>query len=383
MDQELIAGRYRLLDRHATGGMATVWRARDEWTREIVAVKRLHPYLLADPTARARLEREAESLRSIFHEAIVHPRALVDDPDGPCLIMDFVAGQPLDERIATGPLPPGEAAAIAGVLADALAVAHDHGIVHRDIKPANVLVDDDGAVHLVDFGIAALTGAPDDLTAESTMVGTLRYAAPERLAGEDVTAQTDVWALGAVLYEMLSGSPAISNTDPAGALAASLASPPPLDDLPPALASVVARAMSTSPADRYPDAAALRDAILAAGAPVDADAATTVVSLPPPEAVTVASGAGVSTRPAPRSILLALAATAAAVALLVALVGPMIPAGVAGPVDAAHGSAAPTSPVVEPPAPASTPTGVDEADDKGSSNGKGKGGGKGKGRGGD
>ncbi len=206
MDQARIADRYTLLDRHATGGMATVWRARDEWTREIVAIKQLHPHVVADPVARARLEREAEALRAVDHPAIVHPRGLIDDPDAPSLVMDFVSGRPLSERIAEGPLPPEEAVAIAGVVADALAVAHDHGIVHRDIKPANILVDDDGAVHLVDFGIVALMDAPPDaLTAASTMVGTLRYAAPERLAGGEISPRSDVWALGAVLYEMLTG----------------------------------------------------------------------------------------------------------------------------------------------------------------------------------
>ena len=293
MDQARIGDRYTLLDRHATGGMATVWRARDEWTREIVAIKQLHPHVVADPVARARLEREAEALRTVDHPAIVRPRGLIDDPDAPSLVMDFVSGRPLSERIAEGPLPPEEAVAIAGVVADALAVAHDHGIVHRDIKPANILVDDDGAVHLVDFGIAALMDAPSDgLTADSTMVGTLRYAAPERLAGGDVTPRSDVWALGAVLYEMLTGVPAVTASDPVGALAASQAAPATLEGVPPYLASVIGRAMATDPADRYPDAVALRDALAADGAPVDPNAMTAVVPIVGMATAAAAAGAG-------------------------------------------------------------------------------------------
>jgi serine/threonine-protein kinase len=302
MDQTRIADRYTLLDRHATGGMATVWRARDEWTREIVAIKRLHPHVVADPVARARLEREAEALRTIDHPAIVQPRGLIDDPDAPSLVMDFVSGRPLSERIAEGPLPPDEAVAIAGVVADALAVAHDHGIVHRDIKPANILVDDDGAVHLVDFGIVALMDAPaDELTAASTMVGTLRYAAPERLAGGETSPRSDVWALGAVLYEMLTGRPAVTATDPAGALAASQAAPSTLDGVPPYLASVIAQAMATDPADRYPDAVALRDALAADGAPVDPNAVTAVVPIPAVAESAVVAGPMVVTAPPPLS----------------------------------------------------------------------------------
>jgi serine/threonine-protein kinase len=282
MVDTLIGGRYRLLDRHATGGMATIWRATDEWTGETVAIKRLHPYVVADPAARARLEREAEALRAVDHPAIVRPRGLIDDPDAPSLVMDFVAGRPLSERVAAGPLPPGEAVAIAGVVADALAAAHDRGIVHRDIKPANILVDDDGTVHLVDFGIVALMDdAPDDLTRTTTMVGTLRYAAPERLAGGAASPRSDVWALGAVLFEMLTGTPAVAATDPAGAYAASLDAPPALDGLPPYLGRVVARAMAAEPADRYPDAIALRDALAERPTAIEPDAATTVIPIPP------------------------------------------------------------------------------------------------------
>jgi len=302
MDDRLIADRYRLLDRHAVGGMATVWRARDERTREIVALKRLHPHVVADATARARLEREAAALRAVDHPAIVRPRDLIDDPEEPALIMDFVAGRPLDERIAEGPLPSGEAIAIAMIIADALATAHDQGIVHRDIKPANILIDDDGALHLVDFGIAALDGPADALTATSEMVGTLRYAAPERLAGEAASARSDVWALGAVLYEMLTGQTAVATVDPAGALAASRAAPADLDRLPAALAPVVARAMATDPADRYPDASALRDALTAADAPVDPDAATRAIpleTLAPAAVVDGSAEGGAMERPRP------------------------------------------------------------------------------------
>ena len=295
--------------------MATVWRARDEWTREIVAIKQLHPHVVADPVARARLEREAEALRAVDHPAIVRPRGLIDDPDAPSLVMDFVSGRPLSERIAEGPLPPDQAVAIAGVVADALAVAHDHGIVHRDIKPANILVDEDGAVHLVDFGIVALMDAPpDELTAASTMVGTLRYAAPERLAGGEISPRSDVWALGAVLYEMLTGVPAVTATDPVGALAASQAAPSTLEGVPPYLASVIAQAMATDPADRYPDAIALRDALAADGAPVDPNAVTAVVPIPALVAPAVVAAPDVSP---------ALAVPAAAVAIPPAAAQPM------------------------------------------------------------
>jgi len=280
MDDRRIAGRYTLLDRHAVGGMASVWRARDDETGEIVAIKRLHPHVAADPAAWARLEREAAVLQALDHPGIVGLRDLVEDPEAPALVLDFVPGRTLDERIAEGRLPAGEAVAIAIAVADALATAHEAGIVHRDIKPANILLDEADAPHLLDFGIATLDDPSAALTAPAEIVGTLRYAAPERLAGEDATTRTDVWALGAVLYEMLTGTPLVDAHDAAAALAASQAGAPDLSLLPPSLASVVARAVATDPAERYPDSAALRDALGAPPAPVDPDAATGVIPLP-------------------------------------------------------------------------------------------------------
>jgi serine/threonine protein kinase len=401
MDQDLIAGRYRLLDRHASGGMATVWRARDEWTREIVAVKRLHPFVVADPAARARLEREAAAMRAVDHPAIVRPRELVEDPDAPSLVMDFVEGRPLDERIARGPLLPGEAIAIAGVIADALAVAHDHGIVHRDIKPGNILVDADGAVHLIDFGIVALMDPPDgDLTSASTMIGTLRYAAPERLLGDAVTPRTDVWALGAVLYEMLTGSPAVANADLSGALDASRAAPPSLDGLPVSLAPIVARAMSSDPADRYADAAELREAMLSAMAPPDPDAVTTVLPVPlgvgsdashgpqevPPAVADhgavpagLGSPAGAVSKDRRRGPLAVVLVAALGLAALVVVLGSNLPTGATGPIDQVGRSAAPAATPAR--ATASAPP-AEPGNGKGNGKDNGKGKDKGEGQGG-
>jgi serine/threonine protein kinase len=381
MDGTLIAERYRLLDRHAVGGMATVWRARDERTREVVALKRLHPHVVADPTARARLEREAETLRAIDHPAIVRPRELIDDPDSPALVMDFVAGRPLDELIAEGPLPTGEAVAIATIVADALAVAHDRGIVHRDIKPGNILVDEHGVPHLVDFGIAALLDVPADaLTATSEMVGTLRYAAPERLAGEPATARTDVWALGAVLYEMLTGHPAVVATDPAGALVASRAAPADLTSLPADMAGVVARAMASDPAERYADAAALRDALAAAEAPVDPDAATRAIAVPvtasaenvgPATAPSQPANHRADRRPAWVALTLGIVLAAGVLAFGVGSSGDSAPS---GPPAAADDTQATPAPTVVP-----TPQRADAKAGAGNGKGKGKDGGKGKG----
>ena len=172
--------------------------------------------------------------------------------------------------------------AVVATVADALAVAHAAGIVHRDVKPANILVEDSGAVHLVDFGIAT-QGSGDEagLTVPGTVIGTIRYAAPERLDGGESTPQSDVWSLGAVLFELLTGRPVVGPGETAATAGeAAQAAAPLLEGVHPALSAIVRRAMSTDPADRYADAGALRDALLGPDEPGDSETETIVTPLP-------------------------------------------------------------------------------------------------------
>ena len=213
MDGRLLGGRYRLLEAHAMGGMASVWRANDERTGQVVAIKRLHPHLIADEGARERFRREATAMEAIRHPNVVAVRDAVVDSDEPALVMDFVAGRSIAELGADGhAFDEAEALRVAAAVADGLAAVHEGGIVHRDLKPGNVLIGDDGTVRLSDFGIAVGLMDATALTAEDGVVGTLRYLAPERLAGEPATPATDVWGLGTVLYEMLTGVAAFPET---------------------------------------------------------------------------------------------------------------------------------------------------------------------------
>src|SRR6476646_4174292 len=180
MDERYVGGRYRLLEAHAMGGMASIWRAVDEASGVVVAVKRLHPYLVSDPIARERLTREATALRALRHPNVVAVRDLVDDPGDPALVLEFVPGRTAAEALSSdGRFPERDALAIAASIADALGAAHRRGLVHRDVKPANVLLGDDGRVRLADFGIAVDEVRHDAaLTDDGSVVGTLRYLAP-------------------------------------------------------------------------------------------------------------------------------------------------------------------------------------------------------------
>ena len=205
----LVLDRYRLVERVAVGGSAEVWRAHDEQLDRAVAVKRLHPHLLPDAVSRQRLAAEARAAAGLSHPAIVGIYDIDTTGDWPALVMELVDGESLAARLAReGPLPEREAAAIVTDIADGLYHAHKRGIVHRDVKPGNVLLDREGRARLADFGIArSLAESAERLTQTGSVMGTLRYMAPEQLTGGEIGQRTDLYGLGAVMHEAHTGEP--------------------------------------------------------------------------------------------------------------------------------------------------------------------------------
>ena len=222
----MLNNRYRLVNRLARGGMATVWVAEDTLLARKVAVKTLHPELSVDEAVRARFRNEAISAAGLAHPGIVTTYDTGEDDGTAYIVMELVEGPNLrtllDER---GPLPVPEALRIARGVAAALEEAHRNGIVHRDIKPANVLVPPDGPVKVTDFGIAKVSGK-GDLTSAGTIVGTARYLAPEQVRGEPADHRSDIFSFGAILYEMATGERAFARSSTLETLSAILRDDP-------------------------------------------------------------------------------------------------------------------------------------------------------------
>ncbi len=211
----LVAGRYRLVERIGQGGMGTVWRARDEVLGRQVAVKRLHvaPYLDADELARRyeRTTREAQAAARINHPNVVGVHDVVDDAGMPCIVMEYVPSTTLGDLIKEAALQdssvtPREAARIGRGMVAALRAAHSAGVLHRDVKPGNVLLGEEGRVVLTDFGIAVASGT-STLTKTGELVGSIDYLAPERVRSGSPGPASDLWALGATLYQAVEGRP--------------------------------------------------------------------------------------------------------------------------------------------------------------------------------
>ena len=254
--------------------MAEVWEGHDVVLDRPVAVKLLHAHLASDDTFLERFRREAVAAAGLAHRNVISTFDTGNDQGHAFIVMELVVGQTLAAALTAGPLPPALAIRIAAEVADALEYAHRAGMVHRDVKPANILLFDDGRVKVSDFGIAkAMAGG--DLTQTGTMLGTTKYVSPEQVEGKVLDGRADVYSLGVVLYEMLCGEPPFkAETDMATALMHVRAEPQPLGevcDIPAPLDNLVRTAMAKSPAQRFPSAAAMRDALLKID-PSDTDA---------------------------------------------------------------------------------------------------------------
>ena len=250
---------YRILEHLGAGGMGVVYKAEDVRLGRTVALKFLPPDLTRDAAAKERFLREAQAASALDHPHICTIYGFDETADGRLfLAMAYYDGETLHQRIAPGPLPPGEAVRIAVQIAEGLAKAHAHGIVHRDIKPPNVMITGDGVVKLLDFGLACLPEVTA-MTGRGLALGTLSYMAPEQARGDAVDPRADLWALGVVLYQMLSGCmPFAGDSAPAVLYRILQVTPDPVHlsraGIPLELSRLVGRALMKDPADRYQSA---------------------------------------------------------------------------------------------------------------------------------
>jgi serine/threonine-protein kinase len=277
MSEELIAGRYRLLDPLGRGAMSAVWEAEDLELARRVAVKTLAPS--AD---RQRFEREARAVAALSHPNIV---ALYDygaSEGRPFMVLECLPGGSLEERQSDDrPLPDGETRRIAGDVAAGLAHAHERGLVHRDLKPANILFDAEGRAKIADFGIARMRGT-GTLTERGTVLGTASYLSPEQAAGETAGPASDVYSFGVILFRLLTGRMPFTATNAMELVRMHRDLPPPAvtdvrPDAPTDLAALAAAALAKDPAARPADGAALAAALRGA----DYEGATQIIAPPP------------------------------------------------------------------------------------------------------
>jgi eukaryotic-like serine/threonine-protein kinase len=257
-----LGSRYTLTDRIAAGGMGDVWRATDSVLGRDVAVKVMRATAADDPTFAERFRDEARHSAGMSHQNIATVYDYGEDEGTAYLVMELVDGEPLSQMIARGPMPPDQVRGIVGQAALALAAAHAAGVVHRDVKPANILLTPDGRVKLTDFGIARATdGVSHTRTGE--VLGTPQYLSPEQALGKGATGSSDLYALGVITQEMLTGrKPFDAGTPVATALAQVNDPPPPLPDwVPSDLRRIVDQSLAKDPADRPTSAAAVAAAL--------------------------------------------------------------------------------------------------------------------------
>ena len=330
-------GKYTISEVLGRGSMGTVYKGFDPHIHRQVAIKTIHRELLGDSSATdsmaARFRNEAKAVGRIAHPGVVAIYDFGEDGDVTFIAMEFVDGRTLDEILGVPQmLSEANVLAIMDQLLEALSVAHAQGVWHRDIKPANLIVTKQGQVKLTDFGIARLEDA--NLTQVSSMIGTPAYMAPEQFTGTGIDHRVDLFACGVLLYRMLTGRRAftgatqqvmykiLNEEPPAPSIVTNGARPPAFD-------AVVARAMAKKPADRYPDAQAMRAALqaLSRGPATGSSKATVILPLPPRDgepvvlsnvlpSVVSPSVATPREPPSPRDPVLASGANAPATALV-------------------------------------------------------------------
>ena len=284
LEPGLRLGSYEVTAKIGEGGMGEVYRARDTTLNRDVALKVLPDLFASDPDRLARFQREAQVLASLNHPNIAQIYGIEESPSSGsgragvrALVLELVEGPTLAERISKGPLPLDDALAIAKQIAEALEAAHEAGVIHRDLKPANIKVRDDGTVKVLDFGLAKafqpdavdpnMSMSPTiSLTAAATqmgmVIGTAAYMAPEQAKGKPVDKRADVWAFGAVLYEMLTGRKPFAGDDVSTTLARVIEREPDWDALPagvpPVLTTFLHRCLAKDPKQRVHDVADVR-----------------------------------------------------------------------------------------------------------------------------
>ncbi|MGE5815285.1 MAG: protein kinase domain-containing protein, partial [Acidobacteriota bacterium] len=308
---------FRIIDRLGAGGMGVVYRAHDEQLDRDVAFKVLPSTRLGDPSARARLLREARTASKLNHPNICTIYEVGEDQGQAFIAMELVEGRPLSALLEGGALPVEQVQRYALQLSDALAHAHERGIIHRDLKSANVMITN-GRAKLLDFGLAkpqltsdlveTATRGVETVTSPGTVAGTLAYMAPEQLRGRRADVRSDVWALGVVLYEMATGVRPFGGRTTFELTSAILSQPrPPLpagpmDSMPPGLVTVIDRCLEKDPDSRYQQSSEVRAAL---------EAVQSGVAVP---------GFISRRRRVPRRVRLALAAVFAAILVIVGAV---------------------------------------------------------------
>ncbi len=293
---KVLGNRYEILERLGGGGMAIVYKGRDTMLNRLVTIKVLRPEYTSDEDFVRRFRREARSVASLSHPNIVNIYDVGQESDVYYLVMEYIDGENLKTLIKReGPLPLEKALQFAGQICDALDHAHENNIVHRDVKPHNILITKTGRAKLTDFGIALEAGTAT-MTSTDTILGSVHYISPEQAKGEQAGAASDIYSMGIVLYEMLTGRVPFTGDSPIAIALCHVQNTPELPSklrpgIPAGVEKVVLKALSKEPQDRFPTAGEMSQVLKRYGAWGEDDGATRLIPLDE-DATRVISGLG-------------------------------------------------------------------------------------------